>query len=181
MGNIELAILDAIQSIRFPALDFVMKYVTHLGDDGIFFIVLTVLLLCFNKTRLIGVVCATALIFDLLAVNIIIKPLVARARPFTLRPDLLLLVVKPLDFSFPSGHSAVSFAFAVAIGPYSRKYQHWAFALAAVIAFSRMYLYVHYPSDVLAGITIGIICGYLARLVWRKKLNYNRSNQKNDK
>ena len=173
MNGIELAVLDAIQSIRFPALDFVMKYFTHLGDYGLLFVALTLIMLYFKKTRLFGVVCATALLFDLLAVNIIIKPLVARARPFTLRPDFLLLVARPLDFSFPSGHTAISFAFATAIGAYSRKYQRWAFALAAVIAFSRLYLYVHYPSDVLAGIVIGLFCGYLARLVWRKKLNYN--------
>ncbi len=172
MNNIEFAVLDAIQSIRFPALDFIMKYLTYLGDAGILFIILTLLLLSFKKTRLFGLVCATALIFDLLAVNIIIKPLVARARPFTFRPEILLLVKQPVDFSFPSGHSAVSFAFAIAIGTYSPKYQLWAFVLAALMSFSRLYLYLHYPSDVLAGIAIGIICGYLARLVWRRRLNY---------
>lgn len=172
MNNIELAVLDAIQGIRFPALDIIMKYLTHLGDAGILFIILTLLLLSIKKTRLFGLVCATALIFDLLAVNIIIKPLVARARPFTFRPDLILLIKRPLEFSFPSGHTAISFAFAMAIGAYSRKYQLWAFVLSAVIAFSRMYLYVHYPSDILAGIVIGLLCGYLARLVWRKRLNY---------
>ena len=170
MINFELAILDAIQSLRSPALDFVMKYVTHLGDAGLLFIILTLLLLSIKKTRLYGVVCATALILDFLSVNLIIKPLVARTRPFMLRPDIALLIAQPLDFSFPSGHTAASFAFATAIGAYSKRYQLWAYVLAVLIAFSRLYLYVHFPSDILAGAAIGLICGYLARRIWRKKL-----------
>lgn len=174
MISFELAILDAIQSLRFPALDFAMKYVTHLGDSGLLFIILTLLLLCFKKTRPYGALCATALILDLLLVNITLKPLVARARPYTLRQEIVLLVAEPLDFSFPSGHAAVSFAFATAIGAYSKKYALWAYVLAAVISFSRLYLYVHFPSDVLAGAVIGLLCGYLARFIWRKRLNKAR-------
>jgi len=174
MNDIELAVLDAIQSIRFPALDFVMKYVTHLGDAGFLFVILTALLLSFKKTRLCGAVCATALIFDFLAVNVVLKPLVARARPFTLRTDILLLIARPMDYSFPSGHTAAAFAFASGIGAYSRKYQLWAYVIAAVIAFSRLYLYVHFLSDILAGMAIGLLCGYLARLVWRKGLRKKR-------
>jgi len=171
MVNFELAILDVIQSIRFPALDFVMKYVTHLGDAGLLFIVLTLLLLSFKKTRVYGAVCATALILDFLSVNLIIKPLVARERPFVLRPDIVLLVARPLDYSFPSGHAAASFAFASAVGAYGKKYRPWAYALAVIIAFSRLYLYLHFASDVLAGAAIGFLCGYAARLIWRRSLN----------
>lgn len=175
MNSIELAILDAIQGLRSPALDFVMKYVTHLGDAGLLFIILTALLLGFKKTRIYGAVCASALALDVLSVNIIIKPLVARARPFTLRPDLLLLIAQPLDFSFPSGHTALAFAFASAIGAYSKKYQLWAYVLAGLIAFSRLYLYVHFPSDILVGAAIGLLCGYLARLIWRRSLKKLKS------
>jgi len=174
MTDIELAILDAIQGLRFPALDFVMSYITHLGDAGLLFIVLTLLLLCFKKTRIYGVVCATALVLDFLSVNLIIKPLVARERPFTLRPEIALLVKQPLDYSFPSGHTAVSFAFASAISAYSKRYRLWAYVLAAVIAFSRLYLYLHFPSDVLAGAAIGFLCGYVARLIWRKSLKRHK-------
>ena len=174
MTDIELAILDAIQGLRFPALDFVMSYITHLGDAGLLFIVLTLLLLSFKKTRIYGVVCATALVLDFLSVNLIIKPLVARERPFTLRPEIALLVKQPLDYSFPSGHTAVSFAFASAISAYSKRYRLWAYVLAAVIAFSRLYLYLHFPSDVLAGAAIGFLCGYVARLIWRKSLKRHK-------
>jgi len=175
MNDIELAVLDAIQGLRFPALDFFMKYITHLGDFGFIFVILTALLLSYKKTRTFGVVCATALVFDFLTVNVIIKPLLARERPFISRPDILLLIAKPRDFSFPSGHTASSFAFATAIGAYSKKYQLWAYVLAAVIAFSRLYLYVHFPSDILAGIAIGLLCGYLARLIWRRCLTKHKS------
>ena len=170
MTNFELAILDAIQGLRFPALDFVMKYLTHLGDAGLLFIIFTLLLLSFKKTRIYGAVCATALILDFLSVNLIIKPLVARERPCALRPDIVLLVARPPDYSFPSGHAAASFAFASAIGAYSRRYRLWACVLAAAIAFSRLYLYLHFPSDVLAGAAIGFLCGYVARFIWRKSL-----------
>lgn len=166
----ELYMLDAIQKIRFPALDFIMKYITQLGNFGALFVVLTVLMLCFKKTRLVSLVCATALVLDLIAVDLALKPLVARGRPFTFRSDLLLLITQPKDFSFPSGHTASSFAFATALRPLGKKYQFWAYVLASVIAFSRLYLYVHYPSDVLAGVLIGVLCGLLARLIWKRKL-----------
>ena len=175
MIDFELAILNALQGLHFPALDFVMKCVTHLGDWGWFFILITLLMLCFKKTRIYGAVCATALVFDVLAVNIIIKPLAARIRPYDINPDVLLLIAREIDFSFPSGHTAVACAFAMSIGAYSPKYRLWAFILAALIAFSRLYLYMHFPTDVLAGAAIGTLCGYIALRIWKKRLSRGES------
>jgi len=175
LGLFELKILDAIQQIRFPALDFFMKYISYLGEWGIFYSLLTIILLLYKKTRTVGLVCATALIMNFLLVDVTIKPLVARARPYTFNGAIALLVSPPPSFSFPSGHSSISFAFATSIRPLGKKYSLWAYILASLIAFSRLYLYVHYPSDVLGGIIIGIACGLLARLIWKHKLSYQNN------
>lgn len=110
-----------------------------------------------KKTRAWGIAVSAALLVDLLLCNVLLKPLVARPRPYTFRPELTLLVKAPRDFSFPSGHAAASFAAASAL-LYS-KCRGWipATALAAAIALSRLYLYVHYPSDVICGAVLGNI------------------------
>ena len=93
----------------------------------------------------------------------ILKPLVARPRPFTSDPARILLIPRPEDYSFPSGHTAVSFAAASAALFMKKRKTGVAFgAVACLIAFSRLYLYVHYPTDVLAGAVIGILCGAAA-------------------
>ena len=105
----------------------------------------------------------------LLLCNVLLKPLVARPRPYTHRPDIILLIKKLRDYSFPSGHAAASFAAASALAfSYCR---HWrpAVVLAVLISLSRLYLYVHYPSDVLCGALLGILCGLIGAF-WSKKV-----------
>ena len=96
--------------------------------------------------------------------NVLLKPLVGRARPFQSDGSVALLVSSPGDFSFPSGHTGASFAAAAVMFFGRSSLWGWALALAALIAFSRLYLYVHYPSDVLAGALLGILTGWL---MWR--------------
>ncbi|MDR3293618.1 MAG: phosphatase PAP2 family protein [Clostridiales bacterium] len=159
----EINILDFIQkTFRCGFLDTVVPYVTALGDGGIFFIVCAVLFLIFKKTRSIGIAIAAALILEAVVVNLTMKPLLMRERPFSVNPDILLLVKAPGDYSFPSGHSATAFAFAAAVFFMNKKWGIPAFIVAALVALSRLYLYVHYPTDVLAGILIGIILGAFA-------------------
>jgi undecaprenyl-diphosphatase len=151
------------QNLRADALDPIVTAITSLGNAGIFWIILTVLLLIFKKTRKIGLCCALALIFDLLAVNIAIKPLVARVRPYVTLPEILPLGHLSQDFSFPSGHSAASLAAAWAIfRTTKRKFGVPAMILALLIALSRLYVGVHYPTDVICGAIIGAVLAEIA-------------------
>ena len=162
----DLSILDALQGCRIPFLDKVLSAVTHLGDHGIFWILFALALLCIPRTRRLGVCVALALILDLLLCNVLIKPLVARPRPYALR-EIELLIDAPKDFSFPSGHAAAAFAAASALALRRSRLTVPALLLALVICFSRLYLYVHYPTDVLAGIFLGCLCGILSWLICR--------------
>ena len=160
--NIELSILDWSQTLHTPFLDKIMVFITRLGDAGIIWIVLSIVLLLIPKTRKSGAVMVAALVVDVLLCNIVLKNLVARTRPYDVNTGVHLLVAKLHDYSFPSGHTAASFASVTALYLAGEK-KLWKFALvlACLIAISRLYLYVHYPTDVLGGILFGVISGYL--------------------
>lgn len=144
--------------LRTGVLTPVMQVITALGNGGAFWIVLTVLLLLFKRTRRAGMICALALVLDLLAVNMLIKPLAARPRPYQVLEQITVLTNLPSDYSFPSGHSAASFACAWALLRSGRKqWGAWALVIAGLIALSRLYVGVHYPTDVLGGVLIGIL------------------------
>lgn len=164
-------ILDFIQAyLRSPFMDMIMPVVTRLGDHGVFWIAAAIALLLIPRTRRVGALVALALIIEFVCCDIVLKPLVARIRPFAVSTDISLLIAPPVDFSFPSGHTGASFASASAMY-FGRKYfgknYLWisAAVIAALIAFSRLYLYVHYPTDVLAGLCLGIASGWLASLI----------------
>lgn len=157
------------ENLRVGFLTPVMQGITTLGDGGVFWIILSVLLLLFKKTRKVGICCALGLIFDLLVVNIAVKPLVARIRPYEVIKEITILTHQPGDHSFPSGHSAGSFACAWAFfRAYKKKWGVPALVLASLIAISRLYVGVHYPTDVIGGIVIGIIVGELGYRVGKK-------------
>ena len=140
-----------------------MVAITKLGDAGIVWIILTVILLLIPKTRKSGVYMAVALIADLIICNVILKPIVARIRPYSINQTVHLLVTPLKDYSFPSGHTAASFASVSALYLSGRKRMAAGTLIVSVlIAFSRMYLYVHYPTDVLGGLIIGLLCGWIA-------------------
>ena len=157
----EIHILDMIQNFRTPIGDVVVPLITRLGDAGIIWIILTVLLLIIPKTRKTGVIMMAALLVDVLLCNVLIKNL-ARTRPFDVNTAVQLLVAKPRDYSFPSGHTAASFASVTALYLAGEK-KMWkaALVLAVLIALSRLYLYVHYPTDIIGGVIFGSLSGYL--------------------
>ena len=158
----EIQILNWLHSLHTPILDKVMQLITHLGDLGIIWIILTIVMILIPKTRKSGVIMAAALIVDVILCNVILKNLIARVRPYDVNTAVQVLVAKPKDFSFPSGHTAASFASVTALYLAGEK-KLWkiALVLAVLIAFSRLYLYVHYPTDVLGGIITGAIAGYI--------------------
>ena len=158
----EIHILDMIQNFRTPIGDVVVPLITRLGDAGIIWIILTVLLLIIPKTRKTGVIMMAALLVDVLLCNVLIKNLVARTRPFDVNTAVQLLVAKPRDYSFPSGHTAASFASVTALYLAGEK-KMWkaALVLAVLIALTRLYMYVHYPTDIIGGVVFGSLSGYL--------------------
>lgn len=177
--NLDLSILDWIQrTLRCGVLDHIVPAITFLGEAGWTWILLAAVLLAQKKTRAWGIAVSAALLADLLLCNVLLKPLVARPRPYTFRPELTLLVKAPRDFSFPSGHAAASFAAASAL-LYS-KCRGWipAMVLAAAIALSRLYLYVHYPSDVICGAVLGILCGWIGAFLAQKAGDFSKKTEK---
>lgn len=176
--GIEFKILDLIQEIRTPACDAVMCFITKLGDAGMIWIALAVILLLIPKTRKTGIVIMAALCIDLVLCNGILKNLFARIRPCDVNTQIQLLIARPDDFSFPSGHTAASFA-AVGALYFSGERKLWkpALALASLIAFSRLYLYVHYPTDILGGIFAGLAAGYMGYKIINKRMKLNKTSE----
>ena len=155
-------ILNGIQNnLRGQFLDEIMPIITHLGDGGIIWIVLGVGMLLFAKTRHMGLLILLSLGIEALCCNVILKPLVDRARPFSVFPIEQMLIAPPSDPSFPSGRTGAAFAVVAALYFNGNKYWLPIGILAILISFSRMYLYVHYPTDILGGIVIGILSGYI--------------------
>lgn len=153
----DLSFLDWIaEHIHCGFLDGVMPFITSLGDAGWFWIAIAAVMLFFKKTRKTGLMMGVALICGLLVGNLFLKPVVARIRPYELNAAVELLIEKPHDFSFPSGHTLASFEGAVVLLLREKKYIGIpAMVIACLIAFSRMYLYVHYPTDIIGGILLG--------------------------
>lgn len=161
-GNILLWIQENLRSEFFTPL---WSFITTSGNSGLIWIAITCLLLAFKKTRKVGIMCAVSLILSLLFTNLLIKPLVARTRPYELIDGLVLLIEKPHDFSFPSGHSSAAFAAAwVIFRRFPKKVGIPALVYASLMAFSRLYFAVHYPTDVIAGIIFGIL--YAVAAMW---------------
>ncbi len=169
MNLFELSILDFIrETFTCKALDLFMPFVTKFGDHGIFWIALSVLFIIFKKTRKLGLTMGLALLMGFLAGNMFLKNVVARIRPYDLNESVTLLVSRLSDYSFPSGHTLASFEAATAITLYSKRLGIPALVLAALIALSRLYLYVHYPTDVIAGAALGIGFAFLAFFIIKK-------------
>lgn len=153
----ELEILHAIQELHTDWLDAFMILVTTLGNGGIIWIALSLVLVVPKRTRACGLTMMGAMLLSFLLGNLLLKNLIARPRPFMVDSSVSLLIPKPGEYSFPSGHTLNSVTAATVIFLYFKKAGIGAYVLAALIAFSRLYLFVHYPTDILGGILLGII------------------------
>ena len=165
--SFDLPILDWIQAnMQSGFMDKFMPFITKFGDEGIFWIAVAVVLFLFPKTRKIGLGMGFAMALGLLICNGIMKPMIARPRPYDFQLSefgrvIQLLIEAETSFSFPSGHTIASFEASVVLLKNSKKMGIPAFILAILIAFSRMYLYVHYPTDVLLSIFLGTAFAFI--------------------
>ncbi len=150
-------VLSLIQRrLRCSVLDKAMPIITSLGTCGVIWGIVMIVFMRMRSYRKIGLIMFVTLVLCALITNLVLKPLVARPRPCHISPQVPLLIPCPMDYSFPSGHTMSSFAAAMIIITVSPVLGVIAFVVAGLIAFSRLYLYVHYPSDVLAGTIFGI-------------------------
>ena len=155
------------ESVRSEWMTPFWKGISWLGNSGMIWLAISFILLLIPKTRKVGIMSIVALGLSGLFINCIIKNLVARPRPFTQIEGLTYLINKPRDYSFPSGHTSASFAAAVVfLKKMPKKFGILFTILAALIAFSRLYLGVHYPTDVLAGAILGTLIAFLAMWIY---------------
>ncbi len=157
----DMGILYWFNNLHFPLLDKIMIFLTNLGDKGIIWILIAIILLFFKKTRKCGILMLIAMGCGLIIGNGIIKNLVKRSRPCWLDTSIPLLIANPTDYSFPSGHTLASFEAATMIFLHNKKWGILTFILAIGISLSRLYLFVHFPTDVLGGILLGILIAVL--------------------
>lgn len=173
----DFSILYAINNMHCAVLDKIMIFITNLGDAGIIWILLALILICIKKTRKCGILILISMACGLIIGNGILKNLIARGRPCWIDTDMLLLIPNPKDFSFPSGHTLASFETTTMIFLYNKKYGIISTILAVLIAFSRLYLFVHFPTDVLGGAILGIVISLLVYKISEKiKIENKKKN-----
>lgn len=167
LNNFDIGVLYLIQdSLRSPILTSFLEFMTDLGNNGYVWIALAVLLMTIRKCRKAGLTTMLALVINVILANGILKHLVQRPRPFDTYGGLQVLIHRPADWSFPSGHASASFAAAFVLYHYlPKKFSIVMFVLAALISFSRLYLGVHYPTDVFAGVFVGYFSAWLSEKI----------------
>ncbi len=175
----DFSVLFFIQEhLRCAFLDAVMPYITYLGEAGTIWFVAAIILIITKKYRRYGIMIVCAMALGYLTGEIILKGIVARPRPFAVDTTVELLIHAPSGFSFPSGHSVSSAAAATVISRADRRFAAPAITVALFIAFSRLYLFVHFPTDVLAGIAIGLFFGIVTIIIGEKIVRSVRERKK---
>lgn len=155
----ELSLLHTIQDAATPVLDYLWTGVTMLGEAGIFWIALSLLLMLLPKTRRAGFTMGLALLLGVILGNAVLKNAVARPRPYDLDPTLVCRLAwgeMSTDFSFPSGHTLASFEAATGLFLHNKRWGAVALSAAVLVMLSRLFLVVHYPTDLIAGALLGI-------------------------
>lgn len=174
----DFGILYALNNIHTEVLDKIMIGITYLGEKGIFWIGIAIVLLFFKKTRKCGLFMLISMMVGLIIGNGLLKHLVARHRPCWIDQTIQLLIANPKDFSFPSGHTLASFEAAITILMFNKKWGIVAIITAILIGISRLYLFVHFPTDVLAGAILGTIIALLVYYFGNKIENRIKKKEK---
>lgn len=164
----EFEILYAINNLHNPILDKIMVAITTLGDAGIFWIILAIVLIFIKKTRRCGILMLLSMVAGLIVGNGVLKNVIARSRPCWINPNIPLLIPNPDDFSFPSGHTLASFESAIMIFLHNKRWGAVALIIATLISFSRLYLFVHFPTDVLGAILLAVVISISLNYLWNK-------------
>lgn len=176
----DLAILHWMQStLANPFLDTMFSFITKLGEHGAIWIVIAVILICTKKNRVWGITMVIAIGCTWLLGEHVLKFLIARPRPFIEDPTLTLIIAPPSGYSLPSGHSSSSFCAATVLS-FARLNKGWkagGWVLAALIAFSRVYLCVHNPSDVIAGAAFGVLIALVVVFFVKKFIAYRNADK----
>ena len=173
----ELRFLHFLQSIHNPVLDSIMLFFTNLGAKGSILLLMLALAI-FPKTRRIGIQMYLALFISILIVNCGMKPFITRCRPCWLEPGVKMLIELPHSHSFPSGHSSTFFAMATAVFLSNKRFGIPTLVVASIVAFSRLYLFAHWPTDVIGGILTGTLSGVLSFLIIDALINIFRKKVK---
>ncbi|MCR4605157.1 MAG: phosphatase PAP2 family protein [Eubacterium sp.] len=162
-------ILDFFLSIRNDVVTPILKVITNLGELGLIWIILALCLLIKKETRIVGMMMLVSLLVEVIICNGCIKNIVCRPRPCWRNPAIDTIIYIPKDYSFPSGHSSAAISALVPLF-YSGKKRLWipGIVLAAIIICSRMYFYVHYPTDILVGMLVGAVVGIVVVIVFDK-------------
>ena len=176
--EIDFSILDFIyKNIRCDFLDPIMSAITHFADSGIGWIILGLILLIPKKTRIWGASALVAMLIGLVCGEVILKNIFCRVRPYDAYElyhgvplPFVLNAGTESSFSFPSGHTCCSFASATAYFLWNKKWGTVALVFAGLIGFSRLYNYVHFPTDVLGGALLGVGCAIFTVIIFRKFL-----------
>lgn len=178
--QIDFSILDFIQEyLRNDVLDSLMVFFSLIGEGGLVWFLIAIPMLFFKKSRVCGVVLILSMGVVLLLGEFILKNVFCRIRPCNVNAEIELLIKRPSSYSFPSGHTGSSFAAATSVFLWNKKIGICALVLAFLIAFSRLYNYVHFPTDVLAGMLLGITMSVLVyHLFKRYKLDNKIENLK---
>lgn len=176
----ELAILDAIQLIHTPWLDALVAAYTSTSDVGQIWILLGIVLAIIPKTRKLGAAVLVAVLIGAIVTSGILKPLIMRPRPCDVNPLVPMIVDRPHGSSFPSGHATAAFAaFGALLFSKGPKLLVIVVGIGALLmALTRLYCYVHYPTDVLAGTVVGLLAGFAAAKIVEaasRKLQERRS------
>lgn len=184
--NFDVAVYQFVDSIMNPVLDSIFTLITHLGDTpGIIWWVLAVILFIPKKTRKLAIVLIAGLAIASAVNNLALKNIIERPRPYNIDPSVWTnagyeyiwpgLIDKSSSWSFPSGHtsSSIGAGFALLLACCKDKKLALgipAFILSLLIGFSRIYVHVHYPSDVVAGAVVGLLGGLVAYVIYAKLL-----------
>lgn len=167
--NFEFNILYFIHSFQSPLLNIVMKFITKLGNGGMVWLILALAFFISKdkEKKQLALTIILSLCIELVLGSFILKPIIKRQRPSWI-VNIPLLIKNPRDYSFPSGHTASSIAASFVIYKYKKSWGIISFILASLIAFSRLYLFVHFPTDVLGGIILGLVSAKFALLIKNK-------------